>query len=476
MRAHLILAALMTAAAAGAAAQQAGAPAAGQSAYGTAPVPASAAQDDRYAFAPGRSTEKSIILASTAVGARFLWDAAPGWDTALLGIRMTGTAPTSIVDVTAGSARVRQYLDADPRGLRWVNLTGLRAELKAGAPVDIQAQGVVIEPNVVLRTFANKLDLSQRILVLAPHPDDAEIGSFGLWAGRNATIVTVTSGNAGDANYAADFPDPAQQYLFKGYLRAVDSVTVPWQGGIAPDRCFNLGYFDARLKTMRQKPSEVVPELYGPNDDVAPYRRANVGALLPKGSRKNSWTHLVEDLTAILAKVSPTIVVAPHPYLDNHADHRYTTVALAEALERWRKPATFLLYTNHAASNLYPYGPAGSTVSLPPLAASLPGWAAGAELPVQGVYSHTVDSDLQRRKLYALETMHDLRLAPSEQASCGDPNAPRRPDWPRTPAVDYFRRGPRPDEVFFVYDREGLRSVVREFVAKDLAPAAEGAR
>ena len=40
----------------------------------------------------------------------------------------------------------------------------------------------------------------------------------------------------------------------KGYLRAVDSVTVPWQGGIPPQRCFNLGYFDARLEEMRARP------------------------------------------------------------------------------------------------------------------------------------------------------------------------------------------------------------------------------
>jgi LmbE family N-acetylglucosaminyl deacetylase len=330
---------------------------------------------------------------------------------------------------------------------------------------------VTIEPGpATLRTFANGLDLSRPILILAPHPDDAEIAAFGLYAGRNATIVTVTSGNAGDANYQDHFPDPAQQYLFKGYLRAVDSVTVPWQGGIPPERCFNLGYFDARLRTMREKPTETIAELYGPNQDVSVYRRANIGRLLPIGPRTNSWVHLVEDVLAVLNKVKPEIVVAPHPFLDYHADHRYATVALAEALERWKKPAKFLLYTNHADANLYPYGPAGTNVSLPPTGLSLPTWAAAGELPVQGVYSHPVSAELQRRKLYALETMHDLRLSPVEQAACGDPNAPRRPDYPRQPAVDYFRRGPRPDEIFFVFDRDGTRDLVRTFVAQDMAP------
>jgi LmbE family N-acetylglucosaminyl deacetylase len=427
--------------------------------------------DDRYRFVAGRSEERAVTLEATPSGARFAWSPPRGtWDTALLGVRVSAAAADPRVDLTAGDARVQQYLDADARGLRWINLTGLRGGLREGVVVEAQGQGVTIEPGpATLRTFANGLDLSRPILILAPHPDDAEIAAFGLYAGRNATIVTVTSGNAGDANYKDHFPDPAQQYLFKGYLRAVDSVTVPWQGGIPPERCFNLGYFDARLRTMREKPGETVAELYGPNQDVSAYRRANIGRLLPNGPRTNSWAHLVEDLVAVLNKVKPEIVVTPHPFLDNHADHEYVTVALAEALERWKKPAKFLLYTNHAAANLYPYGPAGTNVSLPPTGASLPAWAAAVELPVQGVYSHPVSADLQRRKLYALETMHDLRLSPVEQAACGEANAPRRPDYPRQPAVDYFRRAPRPDEIFFVFDRDGVQGLLRTFVAQDLA-------
>src|SRR5262249_57577035 len=131
------------------------------------------------------------------------------------------------------------------------------------------AHGVSIEPEAALRTFANGLDLAKTVLVLAPHPDDAEIAAFGLYADRNATIVTVTSGNAGDMNYRDNFTDTADHYLFKGFLRAADSVTVPLQGGIPPERCLNLGYFDARLANMHDKPTEVFPDLYGPTTNVS---------------------------------------------------------------------------------------------------------------------------------------------------------------------------------------------------------------
>jgi LmbE family N-acetylglucosaminyl deacetylase len=418
-----------------------------------------AERSDNYAFSGGSSQALTLVREGDNLVGR--WPTPAGaWDTALLalGLRTTGSTPR--VELRAGSRMIVQYLDADARGMRWLNVTGLRAELQRGANLELRGHEVELEPGAAtLRLFANGLDLQQPVLVLAPHPDDAEIAAFGLYSSARATVVTVTSGNAGDANYAAYFDDTAAQYLFKGYLRALDSVTVPWQGGVPPERCYNLGYFDARLASMHATPRAVVPEVYGPNDDVAPYRRANLSRLLPNGPRKNSWANLVEDLTALLRKLRPAVIVTPHPWLDSHPDHQYVTVALVEALERWDRPVTVLAYTNHASLNRYPFGPAGTVVSLPP-------WA-GTALPVESVYSHGLDAERQRRKLFALESMHDLRLAPDEQAACGDPTAPRRPDYPRVPEVDYFRRGPRSEEIFFVFGRAGLRELVRSFLKQE---------
>jgi hypothetical protein len=424
--------------------------------------PNASVPDDRYRFAAGQSEEHQVVLARTPDGVRFTWPQtrSAGWDTALLAVRSWGAEAVPSVEIVAGSARLHQYLDPNALGIRWLNVSGLRQPIAEGTPVDIRTHAVTIEAGAgTLRLFASRLNLQSTILILAPHPDDAEIAAFGLYAGRNATIVTVTSGNAGDFNYRASVSDPAEHYLLKGYLRAVDSVTVPWQGEIPPDRCYNMGYFDARLATMRQAPDRPVAEMYGPNEDVAPYRRANIGRLLPIGSRTNTWTHLVEDLIEVLRKVKPAIVVMPHPQLDTHADHQYTAVAAVDALEKWDGNATFLLYTNHASENLYPFGPPGTVMSLPPWSAS--------ELGVERVYSHPVDARTQRRKLFALESMHDLRLSPDEQDTCSQPGLLRRPDYPRTAAVDYFRRGIRSEEMFFVYSRDGVKEVIRSFLATD---------
>jgi exo-1,4-beta-D-glucosaminidase len=423
------------------------------------------ADDDTYRFG-NQGARQPVTLSAHDGVVRWTWPTqlAAAWDTSIIGVRIAADPSVDAprVRISVGATQIDEHLDRGARGLRWLNLSALRDRLTPGATVDMRGEGLsVTAGEATLRTFANRLDLSQRILVLAPHPDDAEIAAFGLYADRQATIVTVTSGNAGDFNYRDNVSDPAQHYQLKGYLRAIDSVTVPWQGRIPPDRTYNLGYFDARLKEMRSKPDQPVSEMYGPNQDVAVYRRANISQLLPNESRTATWNHLVEDLAKVLNRVNPSLIVMAHPALDNHPDHQFATVALTEALQRWSGRATFLLYTNHASHNLYPFGPPDTFVPLPPWSES--------EIAVQSVYVHPLSPELQRRKLFALESMHDLRLSPAEQASCGVPDLKRRDDYPRTPAVDYFRRAPRPEELFFVFDRDGVNAAIKTFLASSAA-------
>ena len=115
----------------------------------------------------------------------------------------------------------------------------------------------------------------------------------------------------------------------------------------------------------------------------------------------------MEDVLAVLKKVKPSVIAAPHPQLDTHRDHQFTAVALSEALAKWNRPVTLLLYTNHADRNRYPYGPAGTLMSLPP--------PPEGNVVFDRVYSHPVPPALQRVKLFALESMHDLRFSPTRQ-------------------------------------------------------------
>jgi hypothetical protein len=155
----------------------------------------------------------------------------------------------------------------------------------------------------------------------------------------------------------------------------------------------------------------------------------------------------------------------PDPRLDTHLDHEFTSVAIGQAFEQWRGNPVFLLYTNHTDNNRYPYGPAGTVVSLPPGEQSI---------NVQKIYSHPTAHALQIRKLFALESMHDLRLSPEEQLTCSSATIAHRPDYPRIAEVDYFRRAPRANELFYLFDKAGVRAAIQDFLAQ--YDAAKGAR
>ena len=421
---------------------------------------------DTFRFRDGVAAALPVTLEETDDTIAITWPAMAGraWDTALLGVQVRvdflGAAP--FVEIASSGVSDRQYFRPGETGPRWLNLSFLRAAIREGARISLRTEGVRIVPGAApLRLFASGLDLSRTMLVLAPHPDDAEIAAFGLYANRNATIVTITTGNAGPRSYEANFDNVAEMYHFKGRIRLIDSITVPWLGGIPPERAFNLGYFDARLADMHDNPAAVIPEMYGPNTDIGAYLRYNLGTLLPKRARASTWINLVDDVERVLRKVNPAIIVAPHPQLDSHADHQFTTVALAEALSRRRQRVTLLLYTNHADRNRYPYGPAGTLMSLPP--------PVEREVLVDRVYSHPVPADLQRQKLFALESMHDLRSSPSRlyQVEIGGDRStqPEGPGPSSIGGVNYLRRGPRSNELFFVYDTTTVRPSIDAFLA-----------
>ncbi len=414
-----------------------------------------------FTFREGRSRVIDLTVADVGGVPGIVWpeliDAR--YDTALLGVQISADPAAALpyIEIAAGGSSDRQYFPAGDAGERWLNLTFLRGAM-VGTRIALGGEGITFaSPAATLRLFERSHDLSRPVLVLAPHPDDAEIAAFGLYAHRNATVVTMTAGNAGSPTYEAVFDDPGDLYLFKGRIRVIDSITIPWQGRIPPERAFNMGYFDARLAEMYDTRDAVVPEMYRPNTDINIYRRENIGSLLPVRPRESKWGNLVEDTLTLLKKVKPAVIVAPHPQLDSHRDHQYTTVALSEALARWNRPVTLLLYTNHADRNRYPYGPAGTLLSLPPP----PG-----EVALDRVYSHPVSPALQRLKLFALESMHDLRFTPTRQYQLAreDPRAtaPEKPG--PEPDITYLRRGPRSNELFFVYDRDSFGTMIKAFL------------
>ena len=99
--------------------------------------------DDRYVFAASGGHEARVSSTPRRSARASTGRTVPaGWDTALLGVRgRRANAPAVRVELRAGSAVVVNDLDAQARGLRWLNLTGLRAQLAAGTRVDVLVAG-----------------------------------------------------------------------------------------------------------------------------------------------------------------------------------------------------------------------------------------------------------------------------------------------------------------------------------------------
>jgi hypothetical protein len=149
--------------------------------------------DDTYQFADGFGQQVAVTVTATPAGVQLTFPSSPPsptsrtpgkpWDTALLGVRVTAQAGNPYIDLAVGPIRVRQHVDPGAHGLRWLNLTGLRSQLTPGTVLELRPQAAHIDVGpATVRLFASQPPLDGRILVLSPHPDDAEIAAFGLYA------------------------------------------------------------------------------------------------------------------------------------------------------------------------------------------------------------------------------------------------------------------------------------------------------
>ena len=227
----------------------------------------------------------------------------------------------------------------------------------------------ITDQPVVLHYLPRAVELGQqKILVFGTHPDDAEIAAFGLYADRNAYVVTLTAGEAGE-------PGPFQRFggsiahWEKGRNRAwnAPSVTVfpCWAAYRSIERRISA-FFDGTLPAMRDRPEAPVKSLCSAAEFLDAFGHSHdPGLIQPRRGRNATWTNLVADLEYLVKTLQPDILVTPYPRLDWHPDHKMTTIALFDALKNldWRH-GSLLLYTNHfCSSDHYPFGDAGDLVS-----------------------------------------------------------------------------------------------------------------
>lgn len=306
------------------------------------------------------------------------------------------------VELVAGEQADRQTFERGVDGVRFLNLTGLDAPLQAGA---LRLRGrhcrmsgqprLWITPAVELQR--------RRVMVIAPHADDAELAAYGLYSQADETwVVTLTAGEIEAEHYQQMGLAKAEAARLKGRLRAWDSIAVPRWAGVAESRCVQLGYFCLQLPVMQAAPDQPAASREADLADIRVFRQFNPFPLPADGDGAPTWHNLLADLRALLEMAKPEVLVMPHPQLDPHPDHICAQAAVLEALQglAWQ-PQTLLCYANHLHDNdRWPMGDSGDGVALPPQLSVAQAWAP---------CSLVLDLATQRDKAMALGMMHDLQ-------------------------------------------------------------------
>ncbi len=168
------------------------------------------------------------------------------------------------------------------------------------------------------------LDRVQRLLVIAPHPDDETIGAGGaiqaaLAAGAEVKVVIVTNGDGqplGPVVLERRVWPHARDYVTIGEQRQAEALTALRTLGLPSDQVMFLGYPDGQLSQLwiddwttrcplRARFTHATRSLYPSTfDPDATY----------------CGRGLLDDLRAIIADFRPDMVLVPHPN-DEHPDH-----------------------------------------------------------------------------------------------------------------------------------------------------------
>jgi len=356
--------------------------------------------DYQYSFSPsgqqvGLRLEGGRLLADTPLELA-------GDETLVVEVQLKSNLWGRFFDPAVECLDDRQAFERGVAGKRYLNLTGSAPALAAG---ELRLRGrfcrVIGQP--VLWVFRQPDAARQRVMVIAPHADDAELAAFGLYGQADESwIVTLTAGEIEAEHYQKMGMAKAEAARIKGRLRAWDSIAVPRWAGVPEAQCVQLGYFCLQLPAMRDAPDQPQASREAQLDDTRLFRQFNALALPGDADGAPTWHNLIADLRTLLLKARPEVIVLPTPVLDPHPDHICAHTAVVQALQglEWQ-PTTLLGYANHLHDNdRWPMGDSGTGVALPPQFDAA---------QVLEPYCRVLSLGQQQDKAMALGMMHDLQ-------------------------------------------------------------------
>ncbi len=225
---------------------------------------------------------------------------------------------------------------------RWI-LWGLLLLAAASSVSTFLANRPFYLANLLLRAqmqFLPVPDPGQRVLIMAPHPDDETLGCGGLvqqamGAGAQVYVGLLTQGDASD--YAVWYYERGvlrrpEEYLALGRTRERETRAALRVLGVPQDHLFTFGYPNEGLEKLWE------PEWWLPGTPWTS-RRTQLAANPYEGTVSPGaaycGSNLLADLHLVLERVKPDLIMVTAP-MDAHPDHwaAYDFVRLAlEQLE-----------------------------------------------------------------------------------------------------------------------------------------------
>lgn len=343
-----------------------------------------------------------------------------------------------------------QVFERGCQGKRYLNLTGQLAQLQQG--LKLQAKHCSLSVDAILYAFEAPQLEHQRLMIIAPHADDAELAAFGLYSQHAQTsIITVTQGEIEAENYQQQFNlSLAQAARLKGRLRTWDSLAIPLWGGVKQENCVQLGYYCMQLPNMLKQKQQSFASLQSEESDTRSVRQYNPIKLPSDDNGLPNGDNLINDLTACIEHYQPQVVLLPHPEIDPHPDHIACYQALTEAMSSAKHDiSTLLLYANHLHDNdRWPMGNAYTGVTLPPVFEPIKADAITADT----LFSICLSKNQQVDKAAALLMQHDLqqRLPLKRRLRRFIQRYLTGRRWPSSGDNEYLRKAVRKHELFWV--------------------------
>lgn len=255
----------------------------------------------------------------------------------------------------------------------------------------LAAAGIAALPQLIFKIATVRRDLSvanrlfpsspalsgdERLLILAPHPDDETLGTGGLIAQARqlkipVQVVFLTNGDGSGSTQIGETlrRGKRQTFLELAAMRQREATAALEKLGVAPDDIVFLGFPDGGLmKIWKSHWPDDSPLRSGfTKVDRVPYPNAQTP------DAPYSGQSVVRDIALAIENFRPTRVLTTDGN-DTHADHRAAFCFLLAALEqlrlrsstRWAETVEFWTYLVHHAIWPVPHGYRPNEVLAPP--------------------------------------------------------------------------------------------------------------